>query len=121
MPPLPTSSTSQQVSGGSPTRLSRRASLAVTNQELVQRVWETVSDQTQATERISTLFRIVEAALVVCSPIVIIANKIRNIFETDTRNIVDLMSMDDPPIFNITVRMKRYYDALHNFVDDGSS
>ena len=48
----------------------------------------------------------------VCSPIVITVNKIRNVFETDTRNIVDLMSMDDPPIFNITVRMKRYYDAL---------
>ena len=78
MPPFPASSTSQQVIGGSPTRLARLASLASTNRELVQRVWETVSDQTQATERISTVFRFVEAALVVCSPIVIVADKIRN-------------------------------------------
>ena len=77
MLPFPTSSTSQQVTGGSLTRLARLASFAATDRELVERVWEAVSDQAQATERISTVFRFVQAALVVCSPIVIIADKIR--------------------------------------------
>jgi hypothetical protein len=78
MLPLPTFSPSQQVTGGSLTRLGRLASHGATNREHVQRIWEMVSDQTQATERISTVFRFVEAALVVCSPIMIIADKIRN-------------------------------------------
>ena len=78
MPPLPTFSPSQQVTGGSTTRLARLASHGATNREQVQRIWETVSDQTQATERISTVFRFVQAVLVVCSPIMIIADKIRN-------------------------------------------
>jgi len=112
--PLPLASDSS-----SPTKLAHLTNATISDGRKTAALVRVVVDQCHTSQRITPLFRFLEAGLVARSFFGDDIHKLREFLETAPMSgVAELMSLDEPLVFNITRRVRELYIALSSISVD---